>query len=148
MPMDRWAHHEICMLIERAAAQQAESSLSWQRELDASQRTPSECPSKDMSVHQAPQGFRQFSAVPVHQRQGRNRDSCHTLDARRRTYDDPREGASHGYHPHHGRRYDSGEDQSPSPGLSGPQAFGRHILNAAFSQGIDHQPTSRSTLGK
>ena len=27
----------------------------------------------------------------------------------------------------------TGEDRSPSPGLLGPQAFSRHILNAAFS---------------
>ena len=41
-------------------------------------------------------------------------------------------GSATGYHPHRGRCYDSGEDRSPSPGLPGPQAFGRHILNAAF----------------
>ena len=70
--------------------------------------------------------------VPVHERLGRYRDVRDTLDARRRTRGDAREGASHGYHPHHGGRYDSGEDQSPSPDLPGPQAFGRHILNAAF----------------
>ena len=34
--------------------------------------------------------------------------------------------------PRHGGRYFSGEDRSPSPGLPGPQAFGRHILNAVF----------------
>ena len=70
--------------------------------------------------------------VLVHERLSLNRDACDTLDARRRTHDDPREGASHGYHPRHGGRYDSGEDRSLSPGLPGPQAFGRHILNAAF----------------
>ena len=48
------------------------------------------------------------------------------------THDDPREGASHIYHPHRSRRYNSGEDQSPSPGLPGPQAFSQHILNATF----------------
>ena len=55
-----------------------------------------------------------------------------TLDSRRHAHGDVREGASHGYHPHRGGRYDSGEDRSPSPSLPGPQAFGRHILNAAF----------------
>ena len=29
-------------------------------------------------------------------------------------------GASHGYHPHRGGHYDSGEDQSPSPSQLGP----------------------------
>ena len=70
--------------------------------------------------------------VPVHERLGRNRDARDTLDARTCTHDDPREGDSRGYHPHHGGCYDSDEDRSPSLGLPGPQAFGRHILNAAF----------------
>ena len=53
---DRRAHREIRTLLERAVAQQAESSLSWRRELEASQRTPSVCPARDASVHQARQG--------------------------------------------------------------------------------------------
>ena len=68
----------------------------------------------------------------MHERLSRNRDARNTLDARRRTYNDPREGASHGYHPRRGGCYGSGEDRSLSLGLLGPQAFGRHILNAAF----------------
>ena len=55
---DRRAYHEIRMLLERAAAQQAESSLSRRRELDTSQRTPLVHPARDASVHQAPQGGR------------------------------------------------------------------------------------------
>ena len=70
--------------------------------------------------------------VPVHQCLGHNHDARNTLDARRRTHGDPRKGASRGYHPRRGGRYDSDEDRSPSPGLPGPQAFGRHIHNAAF----------------
>ena len=66
------------------------------------------------------------------QRLSHDRDARDTLDASRRAYNDPREGARCGYHPRHGGRYDSGEDRRPSPGLPGPQAFGRHILNAAF----------------
>ena len=45
---------------------------------------------------------------------------------------DKREEAGHGYHPGHGRLYDSGEDWSPSLDLPGLQAFSRHILYAAF----------------
>ena len=45
---------------------------------------------------------------------------------------DEGEAARRGYHPRRGGRYDSNEDRSPSPVLPGPQAFGRHILNAAF----------------
>jgi hypothetical protein len=37
-----------------------------------------------------------------------------------------------GYHPRHGGRYDSGEDQSPLPEPPGPQAFSRAIRRAPF----------------
>jgi hypothetical protein len=37
-----------------------------------------------------------------------------------------------GYHPRHGGRYDSGEDQSPLPEPPGPQAFSRAIRRALF----------------
>jgi hypothetical protein len=37
-----------------------------------------------------------------------------------------------GYQPRHGGRYDSGEDQSPSPEPPGPQAFSRAIRRAPF----------------
>ena len=50
-PEDHRAHHEIRMLLERAVAQQAKSSLSRRRELDASQRRPSEHPDRDALVH-------------------------------------------------------------------------------------------------
>ena len=70
--------------------------------------------------------------VLVHERLGLHRDAHDTLNARRRTHCDAREEDSHGYHPCHGGHYDSGEDQSLSPDLLGPQAFGRHILNTVF----------------
>ena len=50
-PEDRRAHHEIRTLLERAAAQQAESSLSQRLELDASQCTPSGHLGRDALVH-------------------------------------------------------------------------------------------------
>jgi hypothetical protein len=46
---------------------------------------------------------------------------------------DGRKKADHGYHPHHGGRYDANEDRSPSLPLSGPQAFARHILRASMN---------------
>ena len=107
--------------------------MSRRCELDTSQRTPSVCPARDASVHQAPQGGRQRTTAQKHLCRGHNRDARITLDAHRHTYSDPREGAHRGYHPRRGGRYDSGKDRSLSPGLPGPQAFGRHILNAAFS---------------
>ena len=113
------AHREIRTLLERAVAQQAESSLSRRREPDASQRTPSVRPAKDASAHQTPPGGRQHTAVPVHQRLDHNHDARSTIDARRRTYSDLMEGARRSYHPRRGRCYDSGEDRSPSLGLPG-----------------------------
>ena len=106
--------------------------MSRRRELDTIQRTPSVRPTMDASVHQTPPGGRQHTAVPVHQRLGHNRDVRSTIDARRRTHGDGREGARRSYHPRHGGCYDSGEDRSPSPGLPGPQVFDRHIPNVAF----------------
>ena len=85
-----------------------------------------------MLVHQAWQGSRLRTVILVHEHLGLYRDARDTIDARRHTHGDVGEGASRGYHPHHGGRYDSGEDRSPSPSLPEPQAFGRHILNAAF----------------
>ena len=52
-PEDRRAHHEIRTLLERPVAQQAESSLSQRRKLDANQRAPLERPNLDVLVHQA-----------------------------------------------------------------------------------------------
>ena len=124
-PEDRRAHREIRTLLERAAAQQAESLLSRRCELDTSQHTPSVHPARDASVHQALQGSRQRATAQIHQRLGRNHGARSTLDARRRTYSDPREGAHRGYHPHRGGCYDSGEDRSPSPGLPGKDENGR-----------------------
>ena len=106
--------------------------LSRRCKLDTSQCTPSVHPAKDASVHQTPPGGRQHTTVPVHQCLGHNRDARSTIDARRCAYNDSREGAKRGYHPRRGGCYDSGEDRSSRPGLLGPQAFGRHILNAAF----------------
>jgi hypothetical protein len=70
--------------------------------------------------------------VSTHQHLGPNHDARNTLDACRRRQRDKRGEASHGYHPHRGRNYNSGEDQSPSLDPSRPQAFGWRILNVAF----------------
>jgi hypothetical protein len=69
---------------------------------------------------------------PIHERLGPNHDARNTLDARRRRQGDKGEEASHGYHPRHDGRYNSGEDRSPSSNPPGPQAFGRRILNVDF----------------
>ena len=96
---DRRARREIRMLLERAAVQQAESSLSRQCELDTSQRMPLVRPARDALVHQAPQGGGQRVATQIHQRVSCDHDARSTIDADRHTYGDPREGACRGYHP-------------------------------------------------
>jgi len=120
------------MLLERAMARQAESSLSQRRELDASQCRPSGRYVRDVSIHQAPRGGRGRVVALVHERLALYRDARNTLDAHRSGRSDEREEAGHGYHPHRGGCYDSGEDPSLSPDLPGPQAFDQHILNASF----------------
>jgi hypothetical protein len=70
--------------------------------------------------------------VPIPEHLGPNHDARNTLDAHRHGQENKREEASRGYHPRRGRRYDSGEDQSLSPNLLGPQAFDRCILNTAL----------------
>ena len=73
----------------------------------------------------------------MHEHLRPNRDARKILDVCRRTYGDVREGASYSYHPSHGECYDSGEDRSPSPGLPGPQAFGRRILKGKAKRDKD-----------
>ena len=75
--------------------------------------------------------------VLVHEHLVLHHDARDTLDARRRAYGDAKEGASCGYHPHRGGRYDSGEDGSPSPDLMGPQAFGEHAFKSKAKQDED-----------
>ena len=106
--------------------------MSRRREPNTRQRSLLVRPTKDATVHQTLPAGRQPSAVPVHQRLGHGRDVRNIIDARKCAHGDDGEAAHHGYHPRHGGCYDSNEDRSPSLGLPGPQAFGRHILNAAF----------------
>ena len=68
----------------------------------------------------------------VHELLSLHCDVRNTLDARRHGRGSEREEASHDYHPRRGGRYGIGEDQSLSPDLLGPPAFGQHILNAIF----------------
>jgi hypothetical protein len=60
---------------------------------------------------------------------GRDACSLQPGDDRRARLD---EKVRRGYHPRRGGRYDNEEDQSPSPGPPGPQAFSRAIRRAPF----------------
>jgi hypothetical protein len=59
---------------------------------------------------------------------GRLGNEHHRRDRRAHLDDKVRRG----YHPRRGGRYDSGEDQSPSPEPPDPQAFSRAIQRASF----------------
>jgi hypothetical protein len=132
--------------------QQAESSTSRQRRLNANQHTPSVRHDNDASVHQPPHGGRNHAndhgtaasvhppprggggatTASVHDRLGHNRDARNTLNAHKHGREEQKGGADHRYNPRCGGRYDNGEDWSLSPPPPGPHAFGRHILEAAF----------------
>jgi hypothetical protein len=62
--------------------------------------------------------------ILIHERLDPNHDACNTLDVRRHGQGHQREEAGRGYHPYHDRRYNNGEDQSPSIDPWGPRAFG------------------------
>jgi hypothetical protein len=74
----------------------------------------------------------------VHDRVGNNYDTRDVLNARKRHKED---GASQGYHPRWGDRYDSGEDRSPSPEPPGPRVFSQDIHNTPFPTRFQ-QPTN------
>jgi hypothetical protein len=121
-------------LLDRAAKQQAESSLSRRRGLDASQRASTGRDARDAFVHQAPRDTGAANLPPIHECVGPIRDAQVVLDARRRGRMDGRQEADHGYHPRRGGRYDANEDRSSSPSSPGPRAFARDILRAPFLQ--------------
>jgi hypothetical protein len=56
----------------------------------------------------------------IHDYVGNNYDARDVLDECKRHKED---GASRGYHPHRGSRYDSGEDRIPSSEPLGPWVF-------------------------
>jgi hypothetical protein len=75
---------------------------------------------------------------------GNNYDARDVLHARKRYKED---GASRGYHPRRGSRYDSGEDRSPSPEPLGPRVFSQDIRNALFPVQF-RQPTNITKYAK
>jgi hypothetical protein len=128
------------MVLECAAVQQAESSMSRQRGLNANQRTLSVQHGNDASVHQPPRGggnhtndYGKAASVhppprggegattaSVHDRLGHNCDARNTLNARKHGREEQKGGADHRYNPCHGGCYDNDENQSLSPPPPGP----------------------------
>jgi hypothetical protein len=124
----RQAHEELQALLECATVQQAKSSASQQHGPEIDQPTPSVAREKEASIHLEQQKARNKPSS-IHACIGHNYDARNVLNARKRHKED---GAIRGYHPRHGGRYDSGEDQSPSPEPPGPRVFSQDIHNASF----------------
>jgi hypothetical protein len=109
-------------ILEDAVVRRAESSASRRQGYPSEHRTSTSRFMREALVHT-----------------GRTRNTAHAAPGRlgnehhhrnRRTHIDER--VRRGYHPRRGGCYDSGEDQSPSPKLPGPQAFSRAIRRAPF----------------
>jgi len=119
---------------ERAALQQAESSIPQRRAL--SQAQPS-CPEKgirNVTFNQLSSKAPMPPKALVKSHLGSDRDVRHTIDARRRGHEHDEDEGSRAPHPRRGRWSESAEDQSPSPDASGPRVFGSRICNAPFPQ--------------
>jgi hypothetical protein len=113
---------ELKDLLEDAAVRRAESSASQRRG----------CPSKRHAA--SSRRIREASVYTERTRDGtpsaldRLGDEQHRRDRRTRL----KERVRRGYHPRRGGRYDSEEDQSPSPEPPGPRVSSRAIRRAPF----------------
>jgi hypothetical protein len=113
---------ELKNLLEDAAVRRAESSASQRQGYPPEHRAATSRFMREASVHTG----RTRDTAPV--APGRLGNEHHRHD--RRAHLD--EKVRRGYHPRRGGRYDSGEDRSPSPEPTGPQAFSRAIRRAPF----------------
>jgi hypothetical protein len=108
---------ELKNLLEDAAARRAESSASRRQGFPPEHRAATSQLMREASVHS---GRTRNTAPAAPGRLGNERHH----HGRRAHLDDR---ARRGYHPRRGGRYDSREDQSPSPEPPGPHAFSRAI---------------------
>jgi hypothetical protein len=108
---------ELKNLLEDATVRRAESSASRRQGYPPEHRAATSRFMQEASVHTG----RTRNTAPA--APGRLGNDHHRHDHRAHLD----EKVHRGYHPRHGGRYDSGEDQSPSPEPPGPQAFSRAI---------------------
>jgi hypothetical protein len=145
-PEARNLHREAQALIEQAAVQQAESSVSRIRQ-QGSARDDGGAQGPEPSVHAggAAEGPANPGRTPAKELlldtrgQARDGDVRNVINARRASNGEARAAA--GYHPQRGGRYDSGEDRSPMPEPPGTRVFSREICTATFPQRF-RQPTT------
>jgi hypothetical protein len=112
-------HREAQALIEQAAVQQAESSVSRIRQ-QGSARDDGGAQGPEASVHAG-------SAAGQQAQEG---DAHNVINAWRTGNIETRAAA--GYHPWRGGRYDSREDRSPTPEPSRTRVFSREIHTTSF----------------
>jgi hypothetical protein len=113
---------ELKGLLEDAAVRRAESSASQRRGCPSEHRATSSRRMQEASVRIE----RTRDGTPA--APDRLGDEQHRRDRRARLDGRVRRG----YHPRRRGRYDSGEDQSPSPKPPGPRVFSRAIRRAPF----------------
>jgi hypothetical protein len=113
---------ELKNLLEDVAVRRAESSASQRQGCPPEHRAVTSRLMREASVHTG----RTRDATPA--ALGRLGNEHHRRDCRARLD----EKVCRGYHPRRGGRYDSEEDQSPSPEPPGQQAFSRAIRQAPF----------------
>jgi hypothetical protein len=113
---------ELKGLLENTAVRQAESTASRRQACPSEHRTTSSRLMWDASVRT---GRARDGTPAAPDRLG---DEHHHRDRRARLDEKVRRG----YHPRHGGRYNSEEDQSPSPEPPGSRVFSRAIRQAPF----------------
>jgi hypothetical protein len=145
-PEARNLQREAQALIEQAAIQQADSSVSRIRQQgDARDDGGAQGPEPSVHAGRATEHPANPGRTPAKERlldtrgQARDGDARNAINARRTSKAEARAAA--GYHPRRGGRYDSDEDRSPTSEPPGTRVFSREIRAAAFPQRF-RQPTT------
>ena len=97
-----------------------------QQDREASVRTPPVGGAKALTEHD------RVKLTPARDRLQDTRGNAYDSDARSILNQKKKDGATHGYHPRRGGRFDSREDRSPSPEPPGTRMFSREIRAAPF----------------
>jgi hypothetical protein len=151
-PEARNLHREVQALIEQAAVQQAESSVS-RIHKQGSAWDDGGAQGPESSVHTGGPAERPANPgrTPAKEQlldtrgQAQDGDARNVINAWRMGNAETR--ATAGYHPRRGGRYDSREDRSPTPEPPGTRVFSREIRTASFPSASANPRQSTSTTG-
>jgi hypothetical protein len=139
-PEARNLHREAQALIEQAAVQQAESSVSRIRQQGSAQGPETSVHAGGAAERPANPGRTPVKECILDTRgQAQDGDARNVINARRRG--NAETWATEGYHPRWGGFYDSREVRSPTPEPPGTRVFSREIRTTSFPQRF-RQPTS------